>query len=234
LEGLANGIKGKYFEVLVEKRLNNGESVGELHLLPGQVARLADSPTQSGFDLRILNVDDESVIEDIQLKATASLSYVKSALEKYPDIKIAVTSEVEGVANEILSTDISEVELSEAVNRELGELSEDALDDMLDQGAELLFDTVPIVPGILVAVEEGRHVLIGRADLDDSLRRGARRLMKSAAFSTLGATLVAIDAGILSVPATTAARVAWARMTNRIASGKYLEMKTAEIRESTS
>ena len=69
--------------------------------------------------------------------------------------------------------------------------------------------------------------------LDESLLRGARRLGRSAGFSTLGATLVALDAGILSVPTTTAARIAWARLTNRIASGEYLEMKTLEIREST-
>ena len=52
---------------------------------------------------------------------------------------------------------------------------------------------------------------------DESLQRGVRRLGKSAAFSTIGATLVALDAGILSVPTTTTARVAWARLTNRIA-----------------
>ena len=44
LERLANGIKGKLFEVLVRNRLNDGESLGELRLGPGQVARLADSP----------------------------------------------------------------------------------------------------------------------------------------------------------------------------------------------
>jgi len=99
----------------------------------------------------------------------------------------------------------------------------------LDQSAEWAFDAVPIVSAILVAMTEGRLVLIGRSDLDESLQRGVRRLGRSAAFSTIGATLVALDAGILSVPATTTARVAWARLTNRIASGEYLQMKTQEI-----
>ncbi len=48
LGGLANGVKGKYFEVLVRDRLNAGERVGELQLEPGQVAKLAESATQSG------------------------------------------------------------------------------------------------------------------------------------------------------------------------------------------
>ena len=233
LSGLANGIKGKYFELLVRNRLNNGESLGELRLGPGQVARLADSPTQEGWDLGIFNEEDGSLVEQLQLKATTSMSYVKGALDKNPDIRVAVPSEVDGVKDEILRTDISNNDLAEAVNRQLGEQSEDALNNMLDQGAEWAFDAFPIVSGILIALTDGRLVLIGRSSLDESLQRGARRLGKSAAFSTLGATLVALDAGILSVPTTTAARVAWGRLMNRIASGEYLQMKTSEIREST-
>ena len=233
LSGLANGIKGKYFELLVRDRLNNGESLGELRLMPGQVVRLADSPTQEGWDLKIVNDEDGSLVEQLQLKATTSMSYIKSALDRNPDIRVAVPSEVDGVTDEILRTDISDNDLAEAVDRQLGEQSEDALTDMLDQSAEWAFDAIPIVSGILVAVTEGRHVLIGRSSLDESLQRGARRLGKSAAFSTLGATLVALGAGILSVPTTTAARIAWARLANRVASGEYLEMKTSEIREST-
>ena len=233
LSGLANGIKGKYFEVLVRERLNGGESLGELLLGPGQVARLADDPTQEGWDLEIVNEEDGSLLEQIQLKATTSLSYIKSALDKNPDIRVAVPSGIDGVRDEILRTDISDNDLAEAVNRQLGEQSEDALADMLDWSAEWAFDAVPIISGILVALTEGRLVLLGRANLDESLQRGVRRLGKSAAFSTLGATLVALDAGILSVPTTTAARVAWGRFTNRIASGEYLQMKTTEIRQST-
>ena len=233
LGGLANGIKGKYFEVLVRDRLNDGESLGELRLGPGQVARLAVSSTQEGWDLEIVNVEDGSIVEQIQLKATTSMSYIKSALDQNPDIRVAVPSEVDGVKDEILRTDISDNDLAEAVNRQLGEQSEAALTDTLDRSTEWAFDAVPIVSGILVALTEGRLVLIGRSSLDESLQRGARRLGKSAAFSTLGATLVALDAGILSVPTTTAARIAWARLTNRIASGEYLQMKTSEIREST-
>ena len=87
LSGLANGIKGKYFELLVCDRLNNGESLGELRLGPGQVARLADSPTQEGWDLEIVEAEGGSLVEHIQLKATTSMGYVKSALDKNPDIQ---------------------------------------------------------------------------------------------------------------------------------------------------
>ena len=74
LTGLAKGVKGKYFEVLATDRLNDGESVGGLALGSGQVARLADSPTQQGWDVEIVN-QDGTLDEALQLKATESMSY---------------------------------------------------------------------------------------------------------------------------------------------------------------
>ena len=233
LPGLANGIKGKYFEVLVEDRLNNGESLGELTLGPGQVARIAESPTQEIWDLEIVNTDDGTVVEALQLKATTSMSYLRRALTDTPDIRVAVPSEIHGVAEEILQTDISNEHMVEAVQRHMGELSEDAVTDALDQSAEWVFDAVPLIPAVLVAVTEGRSVLLGRSSIEQSLRRGARRLGRSALFSTLGATLVALDTGLLSVPGTSAARIAWRRVTNRIAMGEFLQLKTEEIKSST-
>ena len=188
LEGLANGIKGKYFEVLVEDRLNNGESLGELTLGPGQVARLAESPTQEDWDLEIVSTDDGSVVEALQLKATTSMSYVSRALTDNPDIRVAVPPEIDGVAEEILKTDISDEHMEEVVHSHMGELSEDAVTDALHQSAEWVFDAVPLIPAVLVAATEGRSVLLGRSSIEDSLRRGAGQLGRSAVFSTLGAT----------------------------------------------
>jgi hypothetical protein len=55
--GVLNTAKGKYFEYLVEERLNNGLSVGDFSLPEGYSAVLADSPTQPGWDIQILNND---------------------------------------------------------------------------------------------------------------------------------------------------------------------------------
>ena len=233
LEGFTRGIKGKYFEVLVEARLNSGESVGELTLGPGQVARIAESPTQEDWDLEFLNKDDGSLVEALQFKATTSMSYVRRALTDNPDIKVAVPKEIDGVANEILQTDISNEQMVEAVQRYVGELSEDTVTDALHQSAEWVFDSVPLIPAVLVAVTEGRSILLGRSSIEQSLQRGGRRLGRSALFSTLGATLVALDAGLLSVPTTSAARIAWARVANGIAMGEFIQWKTEEIKSST-
>ncbi|MDE2937636.1 MAG: hypothetical protein OXR67_01770 [Chloroflexota bacterium] len=53
IEGLVNGVKGKYFEVLVRDRLNAGETVGELRLEAGQGARLALKSNEPGWDLEL-------------------------------------------------------------------------------------------------------------------------------------------------------------------------------------
>ncbi|MCH8863681.1 MAG: hypothetical protein IID51_14430, partial [Proteobacteria bacterium] len=124
LEGLSNGIKGKYFEVLVADRLNRGESLGELTLGAGQIAEIAESPTQAGWDLRIVSEGDGAVIDELQLKATESMSYVKSALVRYPGIRVVAPSEIDGIAEEILQTNISDMELEEATRQFVGELSE--------------------------------------------------------------------------------------------------------------
>ena len=106
IKGHLGNIKGKYFEVLVVERLNAGETVGELKLLPGQEASLANSPTQTGWDIEIRNADT-SIAERIQLKATASMGYIKEALERYVDFRVAVPAEIDGMADEILQTDIT-------------------------------------------------------------------------------------------------------------------------------
>ncbi|MBK7006290.1 MAG: hypothetical protein IPH37_15145 [Burkholderiales bacterium] len=93
LQGAVNTAKGKYFEYLVVDKLSQGQQVGPLLLESGQQAVLADSMTQPGWDLRIVD-EHGDVVEYLQLKATDSVSYIRSALERYPDIQILATDEV--------------------------------------------------------------------------------------------------------------------------------------------
>ena len=75
-DGHLGNIKGSYFEGLVADRLNSGEEVGELQLGEGQTAVLADSTTQPGWDMQILNADGEEAetLQDDD-KATESKAY---------------------------------------------------------------------------------------------------------------------------------------------------------------
>jgi hypothetical protein len=225
-----NGVKGKYFEVLVRNRLNDGKQLGDIGpLSDGQEAVLAESATQPGWDLKIVNESDGSLVDELQLKATNSLAYVKEALERYPDIQIATTSEITTTAEDILLTDISNEAIDNTTTEQLFDASEDFYEDILDKTAEWTFDALPIFPALVIAVTEGHAVFMGRASIEDALQRGTERLKESAIFTTLGATLTALDAGIVSVPTTVAARIGWRRTMNRIAMTDFLRARTAAV-----
>ena len=155
LAGIANGVKGKYFEVLFRERFNEGRSLGEIVPQPGQYAELAESPTQPGWDVEIHN-GDGTLDEVLQLKATTRLSYVKQAFERYPDIRVATTAEIDAAADNILGTSITESELQAETSEQLGELAEDSFTDAVHNTAEWAYDAVPLFTAVFVAVTESR------------------------------------------------------------------------------
>lgn len=80
-------IKGKLFEIQYANYLNDE------NLPKGYIAVLSASANQPGYDIEIHGPDGH-ISEVIQAKATDSISYVKHALERYPDIRVVSTSEV--------------------------------------------------------------------------------------------------------------------------------------------
>ncbi len=114
LMGLVNGVKGKLFEIELVDHLNNG------YLPDGVHAELAESVTQPGFDVRILD-EQGNVVDVLQAKATESAAYVKEALERYPDIDVMTTTEVHGqlvsmgAADQVTNSGISEAALQSKI-----------------------------------------------------------------------------------------------------------------------
>lgn len=225
LRGWVNGVKGKYLEVLVRDRLNAERRLGELQLEPGQKAVLAESPTQPGWDLRIVNADG-STDELIQLKATDSMSYVKDALDRYPDIRVAAPSEIDDSADGVVGTGISDEHLEGVTRAQMNELSESAAGDLLDKSAEAAFDSIPLVSMVTTGVIEGRNVLTGRSTLRESLRRGANRTGKAVAYNAVGAALGFTG---VAVPVVVGLRIVEGRVTRLVALGDNLEARTLEI-----
>ena len=227
LQGFVNGVKGKYFEVLVEERLNSGEALGELKLLPDQIASIAGSPTQAGWDLQIADGNGE-VLERIQLKATENMGYIKDALDKYPEVRIAAPAEIDGMADEIIQTDITNESIQNLTRGQVEELGESALADFLDQGAEFALDMVPILPAFMITATEGRAVISGSASLQMSLKRGAKRLGRATAYNALGMGLSALI-GPAAMPTIMGVRIAEQRFGHQMAMGEFLRSKTEEI-----
>jgi hypothetical protein len=149
LEGLITAWKGKLFEVKVRDDLNNGETVGNLHLENGQIAVLADSPTQPGWDLAIMD-ENGYVVDELQLKSTDLISYVENSAERYPDISILATSEVEGALSqyaEIIPTDFS--------NQQIGdELTNAVVGGGIDSAWDVILPILPLIIN-LYSIQKG-------------------------------------------------------------------------------
>ena len=229
LKGLANGVKGKYFEIRVRDRLNAGERVGELELQPGQTARLAESSTQSGWDLRIEN-EDGTTGELLQVKATESMSYVKRALVEHPDIRVVVPSEVDDEADEILGTDIPNQQLDKITQTQISEMTESQVEDLLDKGAEAAFDSIPFISMVATGVVEGGNFLTGRATLRESFMRAAKRTGRAGIYNVIGVALAPTGVG---VPVAIGMRIAEGRVSKRIALVENLEARTRELERLT-
>lgn len=214
LQGAVNAAKGKYFEYLVVDRLNRGEQVGPLVLEPGQQAVLAESMTQPGWDLRIVG-EDGAVVEYLQLKATDSVGYIRSALERYPDIHILATSDVAD-GGLVLDSGISDHDLKTHVASGV-----DALDTSL---TELFLDHFhPLLPLAAMALYEGHRLWLGRQSMDSFKLALARRSQRIVVTQTIGAAVYAMDGGLLSVPAAIAGGLVFDRTVNQAAMATAFE-----------
>lgn len=207
VEGFLSAWKGKYFEVVVRDNLKAGEWVGDIHLGTGQTAVLAESATQPGWDLQILDLDG-SVAHELQLKATQSLGYVKQALERYPDIDVITTDEVLDAGGEevkgIFASGFSDSDLEETIQA--------PMEALLDSPLEELVETVlPGLPFVLIAVGEGRKVLMGRKSFELAMQDGLYRAVKTGAAIGIGALVVLLDGGMLSIPASLLTRLGFDR-----------------------
>ena len=106
----------------------------------------------------------------------------------------------------------------------MNELGESTLRDLADQGAEAAFDSIPLVSMITTGVIEGRNVLTGRSTLRESLRRGARRTGRAAAYDAIGTALGFTG---VAVPVVVALRLVEGRVTRLAALGDNLGIENA-------
>ena len=208
LQGAVNTAKGKYFENLVVDRLNQGQQVGPLVLEPGQQAVLAESMTQPGWDLRILD-EHGAAVEYLQLKATDSVAYIRSALERYPDIQILATGEVAD-SGLVLDSGITDQELRAHV-----EVGLDAVDVSVTE--TFLDHFHPLLPLAAMAMYEGHRLWVGQQSMDVFKLALARRSQRIVVTQTIGAAVYAMDGGLLSLPAAIAGGLVFDRTINQAA-----------------
>lgn len=192
LAGFINGWKGKLFEIDVRDRLMAGEWVGDLHLEPGQTVELAASATQPGWDLAIHNADG-TLADQLQLKATASLAYVKDAIERYPDIHVLATDGVGDIPDHlngmISVADISNDQLTDMVSEPLSDVLSDSLLDTL----------LPGLPLVLIGLTEGHGVATGKRTKERAIERAVSRTGKGILAGLVGWALSAVVGDVTGV-----------------------------------
>ena len=208
LQGAVNTAKGKYFEYLVVDKLNQGQQVGPLLLEPGQQAVLAESMTQPGWDLRIVD-EHGAAVEYLQLKATDSVAYIRSALERYPDIQILATGEV-AHSGLVLDSGISDQTLRAHVGAGV-----DAADMSLTESFLDHFN--PLLPLAAMALYEGYRLSVGTKSMDAFKMALARRSQRIVSTQLIGATVYALGGGYLAIPAALAGGLIFDRTVNQAA-----------------
>ncbi len=201
IKGWLSPWKGKLFEVDVRDRLNAGEIVGDIRLGPGHVAVLAESANQPGWDLQIINDTDRTIVDALQLKATDSMSYVKNALERYPDIDILATDEVASrMPSLVMNSGISDAQLEQQIESPVEAL----LDSPLEEFAEHI---LPGLPFVIITSTQGVKVLLGKQSFRTAMDTIIDRGVKSGAAMGVGLLVSATGAGIISLPAAFATRL---------------------------
>jgi hypothetical protein len=222
LEGIISNWKGKLFEFNVRDNLNAGEMVGDIQLEEGQFAVVADSLNQPGWDLQILNTDG-TIARDLQAKATDSLSYINEAFEKYPDIDIISTSEVAGLNDNLLNSDISNADITNSLVDPMKSLFDSPVENFLE-------DVFPMLPVLIITTTEGRKCIMGKQTAMEGLQSGIKRGTRSAASMGLGALLAWMDFGVFSIGGTFALNYFWSRHEDSNEALKILGKKERELR----
>ena len=182
LLGFVNAWKGKLFEVEVQDQLNAGMQVGDYQLEAGQHAELAESATQPGWDLKILN-DDGTTADLIQLKSTDSASYIHEALDRYPDVPIIATSDIGSHADTsdaVSTADLSNDDTTSQIHEVIGD--DDTVTDAISHTA----------PAIIIAGMEWWQVKSGKKTIEQAVNSGGQRLVLSAAAGLVGATAISL------------------------------------------
>lgn len=129
LKGFINNLKGVYHEIkFVEYENKDKDNV---------FAKLFTKTNHPGSDVILYNTKTGKV-EYLQLKATDDINYIKEAMEKYPDIRIASTKEVAEKLH-IDTTGMSNEEITKTVKREIERIRDYGDKDLTDYIPKGLF-----------------------------------------------------------------------------------------------
>ena len=171
----------------------------------------------------------------LQAKATDSISYARTHLDKYPDIKVVVPRELVLSAPETTAV-LSSSGLSDAVipaerGAQLQEWGESVLAKVIHHGAEYALDGDPVVSIGVTVLKECQCVLTGRSMVCESVRSGSTRVAEASIWTSAGAALTAAGVGDpISAAAIVGARAHKGRVNKYSHVADTLESSNVEIK----
>ncbi len=224
VSGAMSNWRGKYFEVIVRDELNSGGQIGDIVLGEGQKAVLAESLSQPGWDLAIID-DAGATITEFQLKAVQGVSEITRALERYPELEIVSTAEAAQQITDsmVISSDVSNDEMKS----ELADAVDAVVDSPLVDALELFTQGMP---AILIAGSEGTMWIMGRKTFAAACSSTLSRATGTGVAMAAGFAVAAAGAGVLSIPAVFGTRLAFARHANFSQLSDHIEADTERVR----
>ena len=156
---------------------------------------------QPGWDIVVLDSSNH-VVDQIQLKATESTSYIAHALERYPDIKILTTSEAANIDHaQGLVLD------SEFTNHDIQDYVGEAIAYGANGSVSFLDAFNPLFPLVFIMATEGYKVVVGKSSVALAFQSSMTRASRSLTGAVIGSAFQALGFGWFSiVPAVLAAR----------------------------
>jgi hypothetical protein len=203
LRGALNGIKGKYFEMRYAEHLNAG------NLPDGHTALLADSPTNAGWDIQVVDESGQTV-EWINTKVNASLNVVQEHLDRYPGIDIVTTSEA---ADQVIAAGIDGIEVSAFwSNESLNEVADGAVTAVTD-GLDGILGLPLLAIGFMSATAY-RRLKAGQAPVEVARLLGKRLIVLGIAGGAASALVALSGEPIVGAPTAATVYLVVGRLTH--------------------
>ena len=196
LRGIVAGIKGKLFEMAHADYLNDG------HLPHGFIARLATTSNQPGYDI-VIEGPDHHVAGVLQDKATHTLQLVHEALNRYPNIPVAVPHELAqhiGSIPNVIDSGVSEASIDAKVSH---------IDNVTAAAPGYHF---PLLSELLIVAHEGWRYARGRSSWRELRDRVLHRSSRSLAANSAGQIAAVATGHPVAALASIPARIAISRM----------------------
>ncbi len=173
LQGVANNVKGIYHELRYVERYNaeHEDSYAVLH----------EATNHQGSDVKIISKDRGEVLDEYQLKATDSVSYVKEHQSRYSNIEVKATSEVSDNMEGVGTSQFSNAQLTQTVDGTFEDLAGNTVSDRMIESAE--------IAGLAAAGLETIKALTDGADAGEAGKRIAGTVVSAAATTGITAFL---------------------------------------------